>query len=88
MTLLTRRQVDGLDALHTAAFGCLTGGALLLPVALVFGMAIPLRVEPLVAALSVLLEPLTATLLAMSFFGDRLGVLGWWAPRCWRRLSR
>lgn len=105
LTLLTRRQVDGLGALHTAAFGCLAGGVLLLPLGLLFGMGMPLRVEPLVAviylgaiptalaytayftglrdshpvlaALSALLEPLTAALLAMFLLSDRLGVTGW-----------
>lgn len=105
VTLLTRRQVDGLDALHTAAFGCLAGGALLVPLGLVLGMGMPLRVEPFVAviylgavptavayaayftglrdshpvlaALSALLEPLTAALLAAFLLSDRLGVTGW-----------
>lgn len=105
LTLLTQRQVAGLDSLHTAAFGCLVGGALLLPIAYELGMSLPWRLDvlaaagylgavptafayaayfrglvnsaPIVAALAVLAEPLTATLLAVLWFGDRLGWVGW-----------
>lgn len=105
LTLVTRRPVAGLDPLRTAAFGCLAGGLMLLPAALMLGVAVPLRAEvvaaavylaavptalaygayfrglrlshPVAAALSVLLEPLTATLLATTLLGDRLGVAGW-----------
>ncbi|ASR37529.1 hypothetical protein BAY61_23825 [Prauserella marina] len=105
LTLVTRKEVAGLDPLRTTAFGCVVGGILLLPAAAWFGMALPLRVEvvavaaylavvptalayaayfrglrdspAVLAALSALLEPLTAALLAAVVLGDRLGVLGW-----------
>ncbi|GAA5101575.1 DMT family transporter [Haloechinothrix salitolerans] len=105
VTIATRRPVAGLDPLRTAAVGCLLGGALLLPAALMVGVSIPLRPEPVAAALylglvptalaytayftglrsahavvaglAVLLEPLTAALLATVLLGDRLGVVGW-----------
>ncbi|MEV6827994.1 EamA family transporter [Amycolatopsis sp. NPDC051102] len=47
LTLLTAKPVDGLDPLPTTAFGCLTGGLLLLPVASWTGMAIPLHTDVL-----------------------------------------
>lgn len=105
LTLVTKRQVDGLDSVHTAAFGCLIGGMLLLPVAVRFGIAVPMRADtfaialylgavptalayvayfrglraahPVLAALSALLEPLTAAVLAAVLLDDRLGLLGW-----------
>ncbi|SFQ34599.1 drug/metabolite transporter, DME family [Amycolatopsis arida] len=105
LTMATRRPVPGLDPLRTTAFGLLTGGVLLLPLALWLGMALPLRAEalalavylgavptalayaayfrglrdasPVLAALSALLEPLTAAVLAAALLGDRLGVGGW-----------
>ncbi|MEU3272901.1 EamA family transporter [Saccharomonospora sp. NPDC006951] len=105
LTLVTRKEVAGLDPLRTTAFGCVVGGILLLPAAASFGMALPPRAEVIavaaylavvptalayaayfrglrdspavLAALSALLEPLTAALLAAVLLGDRLGVLGW-----------
>ncbi|WP_236788743.1 DMT family transporter [Amycolatopsis sp. GM8] len=105
ITLVTRRPVPGLDSFCTTAFGLLFGGLLLLPLALVFGMAIPLRPDvlavalyfalvptgiaygayflalrtasPVVAALSALLEPLTAAVLSAVLLHDELGVTGW-----------
>jgi DME family drug/metabolite transporter len=50
LTVLTTRTVEGLDPLRTTAFGMLTGGLLLTPVALVSGMSLPLRPAPLVTA--------------------------------------
>lgn len=47
LTLLTAKPVDGLDPLSTTAFGCLTGGLLLLPVASWSGLAIPLHADVL-----------------------------------------
>ncbi|HET6704239.1 MAG TPA: EamA family transporter [Amycolatopsis sp.] len=47
LTLVTAKPVEGLDPLSTTAFGCLTGGLLLLPVASWSGMAIPLHVDVL-----------------------------------------
>ncbi|WP_410568770.1 DMT family transporter [Amycolatopsis sp. cmx-4-61] len=47
LTLVTAKPVDGLDPLATTAFGCLTGGLLLLPVASWSGMAIPLHADVL-----------------------------------------
>lgn len=47
LTLVTAKPVDGLDPLSTTAFGCLTGGLLLLPVASWSGMAIPLHADVL-----------------------------------------
>ncbi|MET8999780.1 EamA family transporter [Amycolatopsis sp. NPDC004169] len=47
LTLVTARPVEGLDPLSTTAFGCLTGGLLLLPVAGWSGMAIPLHADVL-----------------------------------------
>ncbi|WP_033261958.1 DMT family transporter [Amycolatopsis vancoresmycina] len=47
LTLLTAKPVDGLDPLSTTAFGCLTGGLLLLPVASWSDMAIPLHADVL-----------------------------------------
>ncbi|TNC23963.1 DMT family transporter [Amycolatopsis alkalitolerans] len=105
LTVVTRRQVDGLDSFCTTAFGLLIGGILLLPFALGFGMAIPLRADvlavalyfglvptgiaygayflalrtaaPVVAALSALLEPLTAAVLSAVLLHDELGATGW-----------
>lgn len=105
LTLVTKRQVAGLDPLQTAALGCLAGGLILLPAALMVGVTLPLRADvvaaavylatvptavaygayfrglrlshPVQAALSALLEPLTATLLATTLLGDRLGFAGW-----------
>jgi DME family drug/metabolite transporter len=47
LTLLTAKPVEGLEPLSTTAFGCLTGGLLLLPVASWSGMAIPLHADVL-----------------------------------------
>ncbi|WP_410588555.1 DMT family transporter [Amycolatopsis sp. lyj-23] len=47
LTLVTAKPVEGLDPLATTAFGCLTGGLLLLPVASWSGMAIPLHADVL-----------------------------------------
>ncbi|MEU8637297.1 EamA family transporter [Amycolatopsis sp. NPDC048633] len=47
LTLLTAKPVDGLDPLATTAFGCLTGGLLLTPVASWTGMALPLHADVL-----------------------------------------
>lgn len=47
LTLVTAKPVAGLDPLSTTAFGCLTGGLLLLPVASWSGMAIPLHADVL-----------------------------------------
>lgn len=43
LTLVTAKPVEGLEPLSTTAFGCLTGGLLLFPVASWSGMAIPLH---------------------------------------------
>ncbi|MEU3622031.1 EamA family transporter [Amycolatopsis coloradensis] len=105
LTLVTATRVEGLDPLPTTAFGCLIGGAALLPAALWFGMAVPPQADvlalvlyfgvvptalayaayfrglesahPVLAALSALLEPLTAALLSMAVLGERLGAIGW-----------
>ncbi|NKQ52907.1 DMT family transporter [Amycolatopsis sp. K13G38] len=105
LTLATRKPVEGLDSFCATAFGLLLGGVALTPVALWFGMALPLRPEvlaialylgvvptaiayaayflalrtahPVLAALSALLEPLTAVVASAVLFGDRLGVTGW-----------
>jgi DME family drug/metabolite transporter len=50
LTLITAKPVEGLDPLSTTAFGCLTGGLLLLPVASWSGMAIPLHADVLATA--------------------------------------
>ncbi|MBB5913022.1 DME family drug/metabolite transporter [Nocardia transvalensis] len=50
MTLVTATPVAGLDPLRTTAFGMLTGGLLLTPAALAFGMALPLRPGVLLTA--------------------------------------
>ncbi len=50
LTLLTPTPVDGLDPLRTTAFGMLTGGLLLTPAALTYGMALPLRPATLATA--------------------------------------
>ncbi|MEV7094639.1 EamA family transporter [Amycolatopsis sp. NPDC051045] len=47
LTLVTAKPVEGLEPLPTTAFGCLTGGLLLLPVASWSGMAIPLHADVL-----------------------------------------
>ncbi|MFD8496816.1 DMT family transporter [Amycolatopsis sp. NPDC059657] len=105
LTLVTGRQVEGLDPLRTTAFGCLIGGLLLTPAALAFGMglsaepkvialalylgAVPTALayaaylrglttaHPVLAALSALLEPVTAAVLSAVLLGDRLGPVGW-----------
>ncbi|WP_409491729.1 DMT family transporter [Amycolatopsis sp. cmx-11-12] len=105
LTLVTATRVEGLDPLPTTAFGCLIGGAALMPAALWFGMAVPPQADvfalvlyfgivptalayaayfrglegahPVLAALSALLEPLTAALLSMAVLGERLGAVGW-----------
>ncbi|NIH79358.1 DMT family transporter [Amycolatopsis viridis] len=51
LTLVLRRPVVGLDHQRTTAFGLLAGGVLLLPAALVLGMALPLRIDVLAVAL-------------------------------------
>ncbi|MFD2473928.1 DMT family transporter [Amycolatopsis silviterrae] len=50
LTLVTAKPVDGLDPLATTAFGCLTGGLLLTPIALWLGMSLPARVDVLLLA--------------------------------------
>ncbi len=50
LTLLTAKPVDGLDPLSTTAFGCVTGGLLLTPLASWTGMALPLHADVLAAA--------------------------------------
>ncbi|MBF6334147.1 DMT family transporter [Nocardia transvalensis] len=50
MTLLTGTPVPGLDPLRTTAFGMFTGGLLLTPAALAFGMSLPLNTEVLATA--------------------------------------
>lgn len=105
LTLVTAKPVEGLEPLPTTAFGCLTGGLLLSPVAGWFGMALPLHADvlavacylgavptalayaaylrgladahPVLGALSAVLEPLTAAILAAVLFGERLGVTAW-----------
>ncbi|MEV6879483.1 EamA family transporter [Amycolatopsis sp. NPDC051128] len=47
LTLVTAKPVEGLEPLSTTAFGCLTGGLLLLPVASWSGMTIPLHADVL-----------------------------------------
>ncbi|WP_410672721.1 DMT family transporter [Amycolatopsis sp. cmx-4-68] len=47
LTLLTAKPVEGLEPLPTTAFGCLTGGLLLLPLAGWSGMALPLHADVL-----------------------------------------
>jgi DME family drug/metabolite transporter len=47
LTLLTAKPVEGLEPLPTTAFGCLTGGLLLTPVASWPGMALPLHADVL-----------------------------------------
>jgi DME family drug/metabolite transporter len=49
LTLLTAKPVEGLNPLSTTAFGCLTGGLLLTPVASWTGMALPLHADVLAA---------------------------------------
>ncbi|WP_372668700.1 DMT family transporter [Amycolatopsis kentuckyensis] len=103
LTLLTAKPV--MDPLATTAFGCLTGGLLLTPVASWTGMALPLHADvlavvcylgavptalayaaylrglatahPVLGALSAVLEPLTATILAALLFGERLSGTAW-----------
>jgi DME family drug/metabolite transporter len=102
---LTAKPVEGLEPLPTTAFGCLTGGLLLLPVASWTGMAIPLHADvlavvcylgavptalayaaylrgladahPVLGALSAVLEPLTAAVLAAALLGERLSGPAW-----------
>lgn len=105
LTLITARPVAGQPAV--TAFGLLLGGVLLLPFALVDGMAVPLTADvltlvaylglvptavaygayflglrhahPTAAALATMLEPLTATVLAVIWHDEHLtaaGVLG------------
>ncbi|WP_024800659.1 DMT family transporter [Nocardia sp. BMG51109] len=50
ITLITATPVPGLDPLRTTAFGMLTGGLLLTPAALAFGMGLPLRADVLLTA--------------------------------------
>ncbi|MQY19238.1 DMT family transporter [Nocardia macrotermitis] len=50
LTLLTTRTIEGLDPLRTTAFGMLTGGLLLTPIALTSGMSLPLRPATLATA--------------------------------------
>lgn len=50
LTLVTRSQVEGLDPLRTTAFGLLVGGLLLLPLGLLSGMALPVRLDVLAVA--------------------------------------
>ncbi|RDI43687.1 DMT family transporter [Nocardia mexicana] len=50
LTLITTTPVPGLDPLRTTAFGMLTGGLLLTPAALAFGMALPIRPSVLLTA--------------------------------------
>ncbi|WP_103351514.1 DMT family transporter [Amycolatopsis sp. CA-128772] len=47
LTLLTAKPVEGLEPLSTTAFGCLTGGVLLIPVASWSGLALPLHADVL-----------------------------------------
>ncbi|MEV5713304.1 EamA family transporter [Amycolatopsis mediterranei] len=47
LTLLTAKPVEGLEPLSTTAFGCLTGGLLLVPAASWSGMVIPLHADVL-----------------------------------------
>jgi DME family drug/metabolite transporter len=105
LTLVTAKPVEGLEPLPTTAFGCLTGGLLLLPVASWSGMAIPLHADvlavvcylgavptalayaaylrgladahPVLGALSAVLEPLTAAVLAAALLGERLSGTAW-----------
>lgn len=102
LTLLGGPSTEARGSLISA--GLLVGGVLLLPVALVQGMAVPLTGEvllltaylgvvptalaygayflglrhahPTAAALAIMLEPLTATLLAVAVHNERLGVAG------------
>ncbi|WP_243658988.1 DMT family transporter [Tamaricihabitans halophyticus] len=104
MILLTRQPVPGLPASTVTTAGLLTGGLLLLPIALPVGMAIPMTwpvlgiagflaavptaiaygayftgsrgATPIASALAVLLEPLTAAVLAVVLLGERLTVGG------------
>ncbi|WP_086857214.1 DMT family transporter [Amycolatopsis lexingtonensis] len=50
LTLLTAKPVEGLEPLPTTAFGCLTGGLLLTPVASWTGMVLPLHADVLLVA--------------------------------------
>ncbi|MBB3661154.1 MULTISPECIES: DMT family transporter [Prauserella salsuginis group] len=50
LTLATRTRVAGLDPVRTTGFGCLLGGALLLPAAVWSGLSIPLHWDVLAAA--------------------------------------
>ncbi|MET0237083.1 MAG: DMT family transporter [Kibdelosporangium sp.] len=103
-TLVNRNVVPGLSTAATISLGLLTGGVLLLPVALPLGMSLPMTPEvvatamflgmvptaiaygsylialrqanPVAAALAAMLEPLTATVLSVAFFDERLGTVG------------
>jgi drug/metabolite transporter, DME family len=103
-TLVNRNTVPGLTGGGTISLGLLTGGLLLLPIALPVGMSLPFtpqvlgtaaflgvvptavaygaylvalrQANPVVAALAAVLEPLTATVLSVLFFGERLGTTG------------
>ncbi len=102
LTLVTARPVAGQHAVTSVAL--LLGGALLMPFALVDGMALPLtgdvlalvvylgvvptavaygayflglrHAHPTAAALATMLEPLTATVLAVWLHGERLDLAG------------
>ncbi len=50
LTLVTAEPVAGLEPLATTAFGCLTGGLLLTPAALWFGMSLPAHADVLLLA--------------------------------------
>ncbi|RZS45119.1 DME family drug/metabolite transporter [Herbihabitans rhizosphaerae] len=72
LTVINRRPVDGLDAATTTALGLLTGGLLLLPVALPLGMAVPLTATGLAAVAFLGLVP-TAIAYGAYFAGLRRG---------------
>jgi DME family drug/metabolite transporter len=102
LTLVTARPMAGQHAI--TCVGLLLGGVLLLPLAIVDGMAVPMtggvlglvaflglvptavaygayfaglrHTHPTAAALATMLEPLTATVLAVSLHGERLDLAG------------
>ena len=102
LTLVMARPVAGQHAVTCVAL--LLGGVLLVPFALVDGMAVPLSADvlalvgylgvvptavaygayfvglrhthPTAAALATMLEPLTATVLAVGLYGERLDLAG------------
>jgi drug/metabolite transporter, DME family len=102
LTLVTARPIPGQHVVTSV--GLLLGGVLLLPFALVDGMAVPVTGDVLAliaylgvvptaaaygafilglrhasatgAALATLLEPLTATVLAVALYGERLTLAG------------